>query len=72
MPLNDESEMPFGQYQGKKLIDVPAAYLLSLYDEGKAPAGLKAYIKDNMYVLRAEMKRASTTRVAQCSPRRRR
>jgi hypothetical protein len=26
--------MPFGPHKGKRLLDLPAAYLLNLYDEG--------------------------------------
>jgi len=33
MPLTDNSPMPFGKWAGKKMIDVPASYLIWMYDE---------------------------------------
>jgi uncharacterized protein (DUF3820 family) len=54
----DETLMPFGQHKGKKLIDVPAKYLLWL--EGELRRGdwtdLQAYIKDNKEVLEQQAK----------------
>ena len=54
--LNDNSIITFGKHKGSKLIDVPAAYLLWLYGEGKCFAELKAYIEDNMDALKLEAK----------------
>ena len=54
---NDDTLMPFGRYQGKPLIDVPARYLLWLYEKGlnqKTQQDLKLYIEDNLDVLRKE------------------
>lgn len=31
-PLTDDSEMPFGIHKGTKMSDVPAQYLLWMYD----------------------------------------
>lgn len=55
--LTDESPMPWGKHKGKKMIDVPAHYLLWLYDEMKCSGEVLAYIKDNLDVLREEVKR---------------
>lgn len=33
MPLDDNGKMPYGKYAGQKMIDVPASYLLWMYDE---------------------------------------
>lgn len=33
--MNDESIMPFGKHKGEKLANVPADYLLWLYDNYK-------------------------------------
>lgn len=55
MPLTDEDLMPFGQYQGTKLKDVPASYLLFLMEREIVDKGpLKNYILDNMKVLEKE------------------
>ena len=32
--MNDLSPMPFGKFKGEKLEDVPASYLLWLWNEG--------------------------------------
>lgn len=55
--MTDDSLMPFGKHKGKKLGDVPASYLLWLYDqEGfvtKNP-DLSGYIAKNMKHLEKE------------------
>jgi len=56
--MNDNSIMPFGMHKGKKLANVPAGYLLWLYNSGKAKGDLAAYIKENMDVLIEELNRA--------------
>lgn len=70
--LTDDSLMTFGQHRDKKLIRVPAEYLLDLYDNKKAPAGLRVYIKDNLLALKAEASRDAKKRVAACQPHKRR
>lgn len=45
--FTDSSLMPFGKYKGVRLIDIPASYLLWLYDSNKA-GSIKGYIKDNL------------------------
>lgn len=57
--LADESLMPWGKYQGDKMINVPASYLIWLYDNNKCSGDVKAYIKDNYDVLNEEVRRAS-------------
>jgi len=59
MALTDESLMPFGAHKGKPLIDVPASYLIWLYDNNKTGKELKEYIEDNMQVLKQELKKKS-------------
>lgn len=57
--MNDNSLMPFGQYRDEKLKDVPASYLLYLYDqesewvEENHPE-LYDYIEDNLEALEGE------------------
>jgi uncharacterized protein (DUF3820 family) len=50
----DATPMPFGKYQGKPLIAVPAHYLLWLYDKGCDHVQLKRYIIDNLAALKKE------------------
>ncbi len=54
--LEDFSPMPYGKYQGKAMEDVPASYLIWLYDNGRASPAVKKYIEDNMDVLQKEIK----------------
>ncbi|MES2287619.1 MAG: hypothetical protein V4547_18130 [Bacteroidota bacterium] len=55
--LTDESLMPWGIYKGKlKMANVPAEYLLYLYEENKMSGDVLAYVKDNLEVLKQEIK----------------
>lgn len=56
--LDDNSLMPWGKYKGKKMVDVPAEYLLYWYDDGKLTGDLLEYVKDNLQGLRVEAKKA--------------
>jgi uncharacterized protein (DUF3820 family) len=53
--MTDASLMPFGVHKGKKLIDVPAPYLIFLHDNGTA-GSVGKYIIENMDVLRFQTK----------------
>jgi len=53
--LTDESLMPFGMHKGTKMANVPAKYLLFLYDNNKCTSQVKDYIVENEDVLRLEV-----------------
>lgn len=55
--MNDESIMPFGIHKGKRLIDVPAGYLIWLYEENKCSGELRKYIAENMGALKMEVRK---------------
>jgi uncharacterized protein (DUF3820 family) len=57
-PLTDDSPMPFGKYQGTRMIDVPDKYLLHLHETGKYNAQVQAYIEDNLDAIKANAERA--------------
>lgn len=58
-PLTDNSLMPFGQFKGQKLANVPAWYLLYIRDNfTNLRDDLKKYIDDNRDSLTMEKKRA--------------
>lgn len=57
--LTDHSLMPFGKHKGLTMEEVPADYLLYLYDQDIAYGEVKDYIKENEDVLRLEVKRKS-------------
>lgn len=57
MAITDNSLMPYGKYRGIKMINVPADYLLWLYDNNKCSGELRAYIGTNHEVLTVQAKR---------------
>lgn len=64
MELTDKSPMPFGKHKGTAMANVPASYLLWLWEqwnnsmpEGYANESVKAYIKDNLDELEMEVKK---------------
>lgn len=56
MGLDDNSPMPWGKYKGEKMANVPASYLMWLYDNNKCNAEVQAYINDNMDALKEEIR----------------
>lgn len=54
--LTDNDLMPFGKHKGKKLIDVPASYLLWLYEDHPnfKTTDVGIYITDNYEVIRKQ------------------
>lgn len=61
--MDDSSLMPFGLYKGKKLANVPASYLLYIYENFKfLQEDLKKYIKENMDVLKSQITYENKTR----------
>jgi uncharacterized protein (DUF3820 family) len=53
-PLTDNSPMPFGKFRGKAMIEVPAHYLLWLYNKGCDHPAVKKYIQENLDALNKE------------------
>ena len=60
IPLTDQSIMSFGKYKGHKLANVPADYLIFIYNEYTLQAPLKQYIADNLKGLQQEVKLAKS------------
>lgn len=54
--MTDESIMTFGIHKDKKLANVPASYLIWLYDNKKCYGELKKYIEENLDALQQETK----------------
>lgn len=53
--FDDNSLMPFGKHKGEKLANVPAPYLIWLYENTLyATHPLAKYIEDNMDALKQE------------------
>lgn len=57
LEFTDTTIMPFGMHKGKTLANVPATYLLYLYNKGLDHEQLKKYIVANMDVLEQEAKK---------------
>ena len=55
MIYTDVSPFPYGKYQGEKLENIPASYLLWIYQHHDLSSlqrlGLRDYIEDNLQVL---------------------
>lgn len=47
--LTDESEMPWGKYQGMTMEEVPDDYLKYMYNAGKVCGRVKEYIEEYMH-----------------------
>ena len=56
MTINDDSLMPFGKYRNVKMANVPASYLIWLYNTGgNTYSDVRAYIKNNLEILQKEV-----------------
>lgn len=47
--------MPWGMHQGKQMMDVPADYLVWLFENNKVNGAVKRYIEQNMDTLKLEI-----------------
>ncbi len=56
MIYTDQSTMPFGEYRGQKLANVPASRLIWLFENNLRPGPLKDYIEKNLEWLKREAK----------------
>ena len=54
--MNDKSIMPWGKWKGRQMADIPADYLLWLYENNKAAGEVLQYIRENIEVLRHQVK----------------
>lgn len=58
MKANDNTVITFGKYEGTKLANIPASYLLWLYEKvSSLDRSIKAYIEDNMDLLKHEIEK---------------
>lgn len=56
--LTDNDPMPFGKHKGVALINIPAGYLIYIYENMDLHGPIKDYIKKNLDVLKIQAKRA--------------
>ncbi len=54
--LTDNSLMPFGKHKGVAMVNVPATYLMWLYEQSdfKKNSPIGVYVKDNLQALEQE------------------
>lgn len=55
MSFKDDTPMPWGKHKGTPLANVPADYLIWLYENSKAYGKLAFYIKRNWDALKKEV-----------------
>ena len=53
--MDDNSIMPWGIHEGKKMANVPSSYLLWLYENNKCNGDVKDYIEENLDVIKSEV-----------------
>lgn len=57
LPMTDESLMPFGKFKGRALANVPAHYLLWVYENvPNLGVSFKAYLQSNMDAIKQEIR----------------
>lgn len=56
--LQDTDPMPFGKYKGTPMKEVPAYYLLWLWDNDRMSPSVEHYIEQNLEVLEAEAEKS--------------
>lgn len=52
----DETPFPYGKFTGVPMQDVPASYLIWMYDRNKLTEPLSRYVEENLDVLEQELK----------------
>jgi len=60
MTLTDESPMPWGKYKGTAMCNVPATYLIWIYDNDKIDKPVREYVEDNRELLDKETEQNNT------------
>ena len=50
--MKDSDKMPFGIHKGKAMVNVPASYLMFLWESKKLTPEVLEYIKDNLEVIK--------------------
>lgn len=54
--LTDNDLMPSGKYQGTRMEDVPAKYLMYIYDNNMCKPEVALYVKENLDVILKQAK----------------
>lgn len=54
-PFTDRSIMPYGKHKGKMMANVPADYLLFIWENHELRGPLKEYISENLEVIKKQV-----------------
>ena len=54
--LTDDDPMPFGKHKGERMEDVPADYLLFIFEKGSCTAAVSEYCRNCYDVLKKQAK----------------
>ena len=54
--LTDKSIMPSGKHKGKKMEDIPADYLLWIYENNACSKEVSFYIHENLDTIKEEIR----------------
>lgn len=54
--LTDNDLMPYGEHIGVAMVNIPAKELLAMYESEECTDEVKAYIEDNIEILKKEAK----------------
>lgn len=57
-----DARMPFGSYKGWEIAEVPAEYLIAMYESGKCPKNVLDYVERNMDAIRQQAEKDRTNR----------
>ena len=55
--MKDTDLMPFGKFKGEEMQNVPASYLIWLFENNKCTHQVRNYVVENMEVLESEIKK---------------
>lgn len=55
--MTDNSVMPYGKYKGVKIANIPADYLIWIFENNKCTPEVAKYIGENIDVLKTEINR---------------
>ena len=54
--LTDNCQMSYGKHKGAEMANIPADYLIWIYDNNKCDIRVKLYIEENMDVIQQELR----------------
>ena len=61
--MTDNSLMPFGKYKGTKMANIPASYLIWIFENNKCSIEVIKYVRENLDVLKEEVKRENAKKI---------